>query len=46
MKTIIENFYKAFSKIDAEAMVQCYHEDIVFNDPAFGTLKGDKAKNM
>ncbi len=46
MKTILEDFYSAFSNLDAETMVQYYHEDIVFNDPAFGTLKGDKAKNM
>lgn len=46
MKTIIEDFYKAFSNLDAEAMVENYHNDIVFTDPAFGTLKGDKAKNM
>jgi ketosteroid isomerase-like protein len=43
---IIEQFYSDFKNLDAETMVACYHKDIVFKDPAFGVLKGDKAKNM
>lgn len=27
-------------------MVKHYHNDIVFEDPAFGKLQGDRAKNM
>lgn len=27
-------------------MAACYHQDIVFEDPAFGILKGEKVKNM
>lgn len=46
MKTLIEKFYQAFSDLDAETMVSYYHDDIVFEDPAFGVLKGDKAKAM
>jgi len=46
MKTVIENFYKAFAKLDPEGMVSCYHEDIVFEDPAFGLLPGSRARNM
>ena len=46
METVIETFYKAFSALDAETMVACYHADIVFHDPAFGTLHGETAKNM
>ena len=46
MKEIIETFYQAFHNLDAEAMVACYHDDITFQDPAFGLLKGEKAKNM
>jgi len=46
MKNIIENFYTAFTNLDAEAMAACYHDDIKFEDPAFGPLKGEKAKNM
>ncbi|KAA1247763.1 nuclear transport factor 2 family protein [Aquimarina sp. RZ0] len=27
-------------------MISCYHDDILFEDPAFGILKGDRAKKM
>jgi len=46
MKNAIDKFYKAFNNLDAETMVSCYHDDIVFQDPAFGILKGNRAKNM
>ncbi len=46
MKSVIEQFYKAFDDLDAEKMVKCYHPEIVFNDPAFGQLSGERAKNM
>lgn len=46
MKEVIENFYSAFQEKDAEGMVAQYHDDVVFSDPAFGTLKGEHAKNM
>ena len=45
-KTTIEYFYTAFANGDAERMVNCYHDQIEFTDPAFGTLHGEKAKNM
>lgn len=45
-KDLIEQFYTAFAKADAEGMVACYHQDIEFEDPAFGPLKGDDARNM
>ena len=43
---LIQNFYNAFASGDAEAMVNLYADDVEFEDPAFGPLKGDKAKNM
>lgn len=46
MKNIIDTFYNAFTNLDAEAMADCYHDEIIFTDPAFGTLKGERAKNM
>ncbi|WP_299229365.1 nuclear transport factor 2 family protein [uncultured Psychroserpens sp.] len=46
MKNVIETFYEAFNNLDAETMVSCYHDDIIFEDPAFGTLHGERAKNM
>lgn len=46
MKTIIETFYKALNDCDYSTMISCYHKDIVFRDPAFGVLKGDRVKAM
>jgi len=46
MNQLIKDFYAACKNLDAEAMVACYHKDIIFEDPAFGILKGTDAKNM
>ncbi|MCB9233271.1 MAG: nuclear transport factor 2 family protein [Bacteroidia bacterium] len=46
MQELITRFYEAFQVRDAAGMNACYHEDIVFTDPAFGTLKGDDARAM
>lgn len=46
MKSLIETFYLAFQKQDAATMISCCHNDIVFNDPVFGQLKGDNVKAM
>lgn len=46
MKSQIENFYSSFQKLDAKGMNACYHDEIEFTDPAFGTLKGEDAKAM
>ena len=46
MSNTIQSFYQAFADHDAEQMVSFYSDDIEFTDPAFGTLKGEKAKNM
>ncbi|MFK8329237.1 nuclear transport factor 2 family protein [Pseudomonas sp. BJa5] len=43
---LITRFYQAFQRLDAEAMVACYSADIVFSDPAFGTLRGQDAGDM
>lgn len=45
-KDLITKFYESFATGDIESMIDCYHDDIVFQDPAFGTLKGEMAKNM
>lgn len=45
-KKLITDFYEAFSRLDGEGMAACYHEKIVFQDPAFGILKDDRAGNM
>ncbi len=46
MTEVIEKFYTAFSKLDADTMISCYHDDIVFEDPGFGKLEGERAKAM
>lgn len=46
MRNTINSFYQAFNNLDAEKMISYYHDDIVFKDPAFGTLQGIHAKNM
>lgn len=43
---LLKRFYDSFSAGDAQSMAACYHEDIIFHDPAFGTLKGKSAKYM
>ncbi|WP_373496558.1 nuclear transport factor 2 family protein [Aquiflexum sp.] len=45
-KEIIIAFYEAFSKGKVDEMVFHYHPEIVFEDPAFGQLKGDEVKAM
>lgn len=45
-RNTIQNFYQAFQALEAEKMVAQYHQDVEFEDPAFGILKGERAKNM
>ncbi len=45
-KELIEKFYKAFQRLDFKQMNECYSDDIVFFDPAFGLLKGQEANYM
>jgi ketosteroid isomerase-like protein len=45
-KKLIAKFYDGFKQHDVEKMLSCYHNDIVFSDPAFGTLSGNRAKAM
>ena len=42
----ISAFYRAFQQLDPESMVSQYDSEVVFSDPAFGTLQGDDAKDM
>jgi len=43
-KELIQQFYTSFAKGDANGMVGCYADDVVFEDPAFGTLHSERAK--
>jgi ketosteroid isomerase-like protein len=43
---LIESFYHAFQKGDAEAMAACYAPDVTFSDPVFQHLQGVAAGDM
>jgi len=43
---LIQRFYEAFQRSDAEAMAACYAPDIEFSDPVFGVLRGREAGDM
>ncbi|MFT4646366.1 MAG: limonene-1,2-epoxide hydrolase [Planctomycetota bacterium] len=45
-KEVIENFYSAFQNLDSKSMNVYLADDVVFEDPAFGKLKGDHVKYM
>lgn len=45
-KELVNHFYTAFSNGNANEMLECYHDDVVFQDPVFGTLKGERAFKM
>ena len=45
-KALIEQFYTAFSEGNSKGMVACYHNEVVFQDPVFGRLQGERAINM
>ena len=42
----ISTFYAAFASLNSASMADCYHKNIEFTDPAFGTLKGERACAM
>jgi len=43
---LIKTFYIAFQARDSDGMNACYRSDIVFSDPAFGTLRGQEVTSM
>ncbi len=43
---LVSQFYNALAARDGEAMAACYHDDIVFEDPAFGELSGSDPGDM
>ncbi len=43
---LLESFYQAFQKRDAEGMAACYHPEIWFSDPVFVELRGPRAGAM
>ena len=45
-QALITRFYQAFAQLDAQAMSECYTDDVVFSDPVFGELRGHNATDM
>lgn len=43
---LIQTFYSAFARKDFKTMAACYHNEVEFEDPAFGKLKGVEASKM
>lgn len=45
-KVTLEKFYTAFQSLDAKTMSECYHQDVIFNDPVFENLNYQNASDM
>jgi ketosteroid isomerase-like protein len=45
-RALIVKFYTAFQQRNWKAMIECYHKDVTFYDPAFRSLKSQEAKAM
>ncbi|TKD03962.1 nuclear transport factor 2 family protein [Polyangium fumosum] len=45
-QALIEQFYRAFQKRDAEGMIACYHPDVAFSDAVFVGLRAAEARGM
>jgi len=43
---LIEKFYSSFSNGNIKEMTECYHKNISFHDPVFGTLKRKRVLKM
>src|ERR1700738_782780 len=43
---LVERFYTAFGHRDVDAMLGCYHPQVVFSDPVFGTLAAAETAAM
>lgn len=43
---VVHTFYNGLAARDGDAMVSCYHDDVVFEDPAFGELQAADACAM
>ena len=46
MSNVIKEFYQAFSELDAERMVACYHDDVWFCRSSIWSAKGESAPTI
>ena len=45
-RELLARFYEGFKKRDPEAMASCYSDAVVFSDPVYTRLVGERARNM
>ena len=45
-RALIRLFYESFTSGDSDGMTSCYHQDVIFEDPAFGVLRGKEVAAM
>ncbi len=45
-KEVLNKLYQSFANSDADGMASCYHADVIFEDPAFGILRGKEVAAM
>ena len=45
-RALVERFYAAMARRDAESMAACYSDDAVFTDPVFGELRNGAVRDM
>ena len=45
-RQLIEGFYDAFARLDADAMAACYSPQARFSDPVFTDLRGERIGQM
>lgn len=43
---LIDTFYSHFKELNAEGMIACYHPDVLFFDPVFQELQGERVFAM
>ncbi|WP_432670740.1 nuclear transport factor 2 family protein [Flavobacterium sp. SM2513] len=43
---ILEEFYSGFAAANSDTMNSCYHPEVVFQDPVFGTLESKDVRDM
>lgn len=43
---LIDRFFTAFSNLDYKTMQDCYADNVIFSDPAFGVLYDDEVRKM
>ena len=43
---LLKTFYTCFQRREPAGMTACYHPEVVFSDPVFQTLKGERASAM